>query len=163
MPINLTEEDKIFLLNVAKETLYSELSNGDRPVYYKTKNIFNEKIGLFIKSTINNEVRAYGGIIQPNKNLIETLQDSTIYSHFMDPRFKPLTKDELEKILIKICIINSIETISDKKLINPLENGYLIENKWKQVVLLPWDISEMHLDNESFLKRNSFKRWYTRY
>ncbi len=137
MNIQLDNEDQSFLIKVVRDALYSKLINEDLPVYYKTKELYNSKCGVFVKTLLNNMTRSYGGILSPQTPLIKTLQDCAVSSAFNDVRLKPLGKEEWEKIHISIALVESVELVVDKRMINPLEHGLITELSWHQGILLP--------------------------
>ncbi len=157
MDIILDNEDTSFLIKVIQDALYSHLTNNALPVYYKTKELYHQKYGLFIKTVLNNITSSYGGIIQPHKTLIETVQACIIQSCFYDTRFKPITKDELDKVNIYVALIKSMELVTDKRMINLAEHGLMVEFSWHQGILLPWDMNNFTLSVDEYVKETALK------
>ncbi|MDD5066089.1 MAG: AMMECR1 domain-containing protein [bacterium] len=157
MDIQLDHEDKLFLTKVVRDTLFSRLTNNVLPVYYKSKNVYREKAGLFIKLSIKDEVRAYGGIVEPEKSLIETVQDCTVNISFHDRRFAPVSSTEMEKLNIQMAVITGLEGVAEIKTVQLKEEGLLVEQNWKQAVLLPWDLASFDLSAETAIRETAMK------
>ncbi len=160
--MDLTSDDKQFLLKVVRDTLFAKLTENEIPVYYnKLKNLYEDKIGVFIKMMNKDNVRAYGGILMPEQNLITTIQRITIQSCFHDARFSPVTNEEFENINIHLALIDAIEEINDKKFIKPQIHGLLIQFKGKKGILLPWDMRELSLSIEEYIAEAALKSGIT--
>ncbi len=155
--MELAAEDKQLLIKVAKDTIYSQLTEDEFPVYYRSKEIYKERHGVFIKIMLNNKVRAYGGILEPEKDLIETFQDVTLKACFHDTRFLPLKPDEIDNISIHFAVVESFEEIHDRQLIKPDIHGIYIESGSKIGVLLPWDTVEFKFDAAQYVKEAAVK------
>ena len=153
----LTEDDKQFLIKVIKDMIYSQLADDEFPEYYRSKELYKEKHGVFIKIMLNNKVRAYGGILESEKDLIETVQNIALNACFHDTRFLPLQPDEIDNININMAVVESFEEITDRKLIKPDIHGVYIESGQKRGVLLPWDVAEFKLDVGQYIKEAAIK------
>lgn len=157
MEMNLSSEEKLFLIRVAREALESVFSRSPLPEYYKDRKIYSEKSGVFIKITINNETRAYSGILQPQKTLIEAIQECALKAGFQDERTRPLMAAEMERAVIHIALVCSIEDIAGPGSVDPHTEGLWAEDGFRQGVLLPWDIERLGLTPEEAAKATCVK------
>ncbi len=153
----LQEEDKKFLLKVARDAIWSKLVNEELPVYYKDKELYSEKTGVIIKLKINERLRGYVAKIEPETGLLETIQQIAIHSAFYEPRFIPLKKDEYEKLSIEIFIIKEVNELKDFKAINPQKDGIMIKNEFTIGLLLPDDFLEFGLTPEEYVKEATLR------
>ncbi len=155
--MELTAQDKLFLIKVVRDILYYKLTETEFPVYYKSKDIYKEKSGVFIKVMLKNELRAYGGVLEPEKGLIETVQDVALHACFYDTRFLPIGADEIDDISFQLAVVESYDTISDRNLIKPGVHGISIESGGKRSVILPWDMEGLEIDNEMYIQEAALK------
>jgi len=155
--MELTVDDKQFLLKVVKDTIFSQLAEDDMPEYFRSKELYKELHGVFLKITYKEKVRAYGGVLEPEEDLISTVQNVTINACFRDTRFLPLNKDEMDTIHINMAIVDSFDELRDRTLIKPDLHGIYIEFGQKRGVLLPWDISEFNLDASQYVREAAVK------
>ncbi len=155
--MEITVDDKLFLIKVVRDMLYSKFTDSDNPVYYKSKDFYKEKTGVFIKVMLKGNLRAYGGILEPDKGLIETLQDLTVNACFYDTRFLPLKKEELDEISFSLALVDSVDAISDRALIKPDLHGISIEFMGKRGVILPWDMEGLKMDLDQYIKEIALK------
>ncbi len=144
----LTLEDKKFLIKVARDTLWAKLADEEKPVYYKDKEIYKQKKGIFIKMLKNKKTRAYAGILSSSKDLISTIQNITLIAGFSDYRFTPISKEEYNDIVFQIIIVNTIESVKTLNEITPGEDGIMIKTNRKSSVLFPWDLPEEYIEKE---------------
>ncbi|MGB9763001.1 MAG: AmmeMemoRadiSam system protein A [Minisyncoccia bacterium] len=70
-----------------------------------------EKKATFVTLTINNELRGCMGEMKATKPLYQSVIDNSLASAFLDPRFNPLTLEELNKIKIEISILSPLKLI----------------------------------------------------
>jgi len=157
--MQITTEDKHFLLKVARDIIYYYLIDEKFPKYYKSRDLYNQKIGVIIKIFSNDKIRGYGAVLYPEKDLIKTIQDLTLNICFHEPRFKPLEKEEIENLSIHMALIESIEDVEYEniKVIKPDSHGVYITFSTKKSLLLPWDIEELDLGHEEYVKETALK------
>ncbi|MBU1076852.1 MAG: AMMECR1 family protein [Spirochaetes bacterium] len=155
--MELNAVDKQFLLKVARDTLFAQLTDNETPVYYKLKKFYEQKRGVFIKIMYKDSIRAYGGVLEPSVSLIQTVQQVIYRACFNDGRFLPISNEEFEEIDIHLAVVDSIEAIQDHKLIKPQIHGLLIEFKGKSGVILPWDLEEFSLEPEDYITEAALK------
>jgi len=151
------EEDKKFLLKVARDAIWSKLVNEELPVYYKDKELYREKTGVVVKLKINDNLRGYTGNTESTTTLIETIQRYSINAAFYDPRFVPLTKEEYENLSIEIFVIREITELKNLKTLNPQRDGLFIKSDHISGLILPDDFEKFHLTPEEYLKEANLK------
>ncbi|MGA9293275.1 MAG: AmmeMemoRadiSam system protein A [Ignavibacteriaceae bacterium] len=150
--MDLTREDKVFLLSAARKSINSVFSEGYPPVadYNKFPNL-EQNCGAFVTLRIKNELRGCIGYIFTQTPLFETVCDAARQSAFNDPRFFPLTSQELNNADIEISVLSvpvQINSYSDIKL---GVHGLLLEEGANKSVLLPQVAAENKLGLEEFL------------
>jgi hypothetical protein len=119
---------------------------------------FKENRGCFV--TINtypdHELRGCIGYPEPVLPLYNALIESAI-SACNDPRFPPLEKEELDKIVVEVSVLTKPELIKVKepkeypKTIRIGRDGLIIERGFRSGLLLPQVATENNLDAKDFL------------
>jgi uncharacterized protein (TIGR00296 family) len=120
-------EDGIWLVRVAREAVEHILSTGTRiQMPQGTPEKMLERLGVFvtIRTYPAGQLRGCIGRPEPSKPLIEGLIDSAIDSALHDPRFSPLTRDELHSCTFEVSILSSPKKLQVR---NPLEYRRLVE------------------------------------
>ncbi len=84
------------------------------------------------------ELRGCIGTILPTKHTIaEEIIANAVSAAFRDPRFVPLTADELQHIEIKVDVLSPLRPVSSIDSLNPDTHGLLVKHQNKTGVLLP--------------------------
>ena len=145
----LTEEEGSYLLALARKTIEQRLFNKDDEKGEESHEChkFFEKRGTFVTLTIDETLRGCIGHIIPQESLIDGIRINSINAAFRDPRFRPLSKEEWEKIKIEISILTEPKPLfySDiNDLLNRLRpgiDGVIIKKGYRQATFLPqvWD------------------------
>lgn len=150
--MDLTEKDKIVLLSAARESIKSVFTEDlPQEIDYTQFPNLKPNCGAFVTLRINNNLRGCIGYIIGKFPLYETVCDAAKQSAFNDPRFRPLTSDELEKVDIEISVLSvpvHIDSYDDIKL---GVHGLLLEEGLNKSVLLPQVAPENNLSLEEFL------------
>ena len=109
----------------------ANLSNND--ALLKMKACF-----VSIKQTDTGELRGCIGTISPVKSSLgEEIISNAIAAAVKDPRFPPLSGDELSHVTISVDILSPPQQINGADELNPSEFGVIIEKDLKRGVLLP--------------------------
>lgn len=147
----MEEEVKKFIISLAKKAIETYVKSGrilTKPKEYPS--VLNEKRGVFVsiykKDGDKTFLRGCIGLPYPSKPLIEGLIEASI-SSTMDPRFQPLTREELKNIFIEVSILSNPEKIEGRdykekiEKIQPFKHGVIIKRGLKSALFLPqvWD------------------------
>lgn len=166
--MKLSDEDGKNLVQLARKAIEEYVSNDIR--YVPPEDIrekFSEKSGVFV--TINRvkgdikELRGCIGYPRPLLPLADAVVDAAIAAATEDPRFNPMRKNELDKVLIEVNILTPLELIDVK---SPLEypqkikvgeDGLVFEWEWGSGLLLPQVPGEYGWDANEFLENLCMK------
>jgi AmmeMemoRadiSam system protein A len=96
------------------------------------------RAGVFVSIKKNGQLRGCIGTIAPTQSNIgqEILQNS-ISAAAYDPRFSPITSDELKSLVISVDVLFPPEHIKDKSELNVLKYGVIVSFSGKHGLLLP--------------------------
>ncbi|MFN3134366.1 MAG: AmmeMemoRadiSam system protein A [Candidatus Kryptonium sp.] len=155
--VNLTDEEKIELLKIARNSITSTVNGEGLPeVEPKTENL-KTPCGAFVTITINDNLRGCIGYVEPVKSLAETVNEVAAKSALEDPRFPPVEPYELDKIEIEISVLSPLTRVKSIDEIKVGENGIMIKRGWRRGLLLPQVAVEHNLTREEFLEHTCLK------
>jgi len=153
----LNEEEQKFLLNLARESLETYIREG-RKIQPETDNpkLKGEK-GTFVTLEKNGQLRGCIGHIIAIQPLYLDVRDNAINAAVNDPRFRPVTEDELDDIEIEVSVLTKPEVIeadSPEEYLEKIKqgiDGIIIEYSGRSATYLP-QVWEQIPDKEEFLE-----------
>jgi len=162
MPFTLTHEEGAFLVKLARRASEEHLRKGktiktpeDTPPKLK------EHCGVFV--TINSvkgkrkELRGCIGFPYPTAPLAQAVIESAVSSATQDPRFNPMSQNELDHVVFEVSVLTPPEPVEVE---NPIEycskikvgrDGLIVERSYCKGLLLPQVPVEWKWDEEAFL------------
>ncbi len=154
-------QDSKELISIVRKTIENYFSN--QVGIEKTK--FKEKKGIFVSihSYPDHKLRGCIGFPYPILELGEAVQKAAISAGFKDPRFPPLEKKEMDKIVFEISILTKLEPVDGNnqkeyaKKIKIGEDGLIIIYGHISGLLLPQVPVEYKWSVEKFLEQLCFK------
>ncbi|NOZ64521.1 MAG: AmmeMemoRadiSam system protein A, partial [Caldiserica bacterium] len=153
----LSQEDKQFLLKVARETIQAKLENRAPRLPELHSPILKENRGVFVTLKKEGELRGCIGYIFPLAPLKEAVQKMALASAFEDPRFPPLTREEFPRITIEISVLSPLRKIKSIQEFNVGTHGIYLAKGPYSAVFLPQVAPEQGWDRETTLKYLSLK------
>ena len=162
MSFELSLDEGKFLINLARNTVKEYLENGKtiKPPKDTPKRLL-ESCGVFV--TINSfrngqkELRGCIGYPYPTSPLAEAVIDSAINAATQDPRFYPLSLDELGRVTFEVSVLTPpqpVEVENPKEYISKIkvgEDGLIVEKGFYRGLLLPQVPVEWGWCEEEFL------------
>lgn len=150
--MGLNEKEKGILLLAARESILSLYDQIPMPKidYSLYPNLASPK-GAFVTLIKNNELRGCIGFIQTDKTLFDTVCEAAKLSAVNDPRFPPVTYDEVSKLLIEISVLSEPKPITNYNQIILGEHGLIVEEDGRRGLLLPQVATENNFTLEEFL------------
>lgn len=149
--------DKKYLLSLARKAVKSFV-NKQEPPEPKKESWLSEKRGVFVTlhTYPENELRGCIGYPGPHRPLGTGIVRAATQA-CQDPRFEPLKKEELDKIIIEISVLTVPEKLeagdpdSLAKKIETGKHGLIIQKNSDYGLLLPQVAKEHGLDVHEFL------------
>jgi AmmeMemoRadiSam system protein A len=141
----LTEEEGRQLLSVARKTIEAALFDrqaDESPDSAASRKFFKRR-GTFVTLTIEHNLRGCIGHIIPQETLIEGIKVNAINAAFRDPRFRPLSKQEWERVKIEVSVLTDPEELpyeDAKDLLEKLRpgvDGVILKKGYNQSTFLP--------------------------
>ncbi|MBW2145915.1 MAG: AmmeMemoRadiSam system protein B [Deltaproteobacteria bacterium] len=156
---SLDQEEKETLLHVARETIYC-LARREKPPLLELEEVpslLREKRGAFVTLHKGRMLRGCIGYIQPIKPLVLAIQEMAEAAAFRDPRFPPITADELDDLDIEISVLTPLRCIKDVNEIQVGKHGIYISKGYRSGILLPQVATEQGWDRQKFLEHTCLK------
>lgn len=135
-----------------------------------------KRAGVFVSLKKNGKLRGCIGTFLPTQdNIALEIIENAISAAVHDPRFSPVTLDEVEKLTISVDILSAPEEVKDISELDPKKYGIIVIHGYKKGLLLPdlegVDTVEQQIDiarqkagiyfNEDFkIERFEVKRYY---
>ncbi|MBM4175068.1 MAG: AmmeMemoRadiSam system protein A [Ignavibacteria bacterium] len=150
--MNFSKEEKKLLLQIARDSISEGLRKGggvnfslELPPHLK------EKYGVFVTLTLDDELRGCIGYILGFSPLFEQVYDAAKKAAFEDPRFAPLSAEELDFIDIEISVLSVPKRIKSIDEIKIGKHGLIIEKDTHHGLLLPQVAVKYNWNSEEFL------------
>ena len=151
--ITFTDKEKEQLISLARENIKSLLYDKKRISVSKETlpEVFKKPLGAFVTLKIKGSLRGCIGRFISSDPLYQVVLESSESSAFDDPRFSPLTKEELPKTDIEITVLGPMKKISNIKEIVLGRHGIYIKKDYRSGTMLPQVAIENHWSVEEFL------------
>jgi uncharacterized protein len=155
--MELSKKEKGYLLGVAKHSILQYLEIRKKPAV-KELGFFGASFVTLMK---NNQLRGCIGTLDAYKDLAIDVSDNAINAAFGDPRFGPVSRNELKDLNLEVSFLTPKEIFKGKPeefkaYINKEKCGVIIEKGWNRATFLP-DVWKMIPDVNEFLSELSFK------
>lgn len=155
----LSRNDRTLLLGIARERIVAELE-GRPPLYPEPTPALGRRSGAFVSLHVDVRgepaLRGCIGRIEPDRSLAETVREMAGAAAFRDPRFPPLTSDELPRITLEISVLSPLERIPPAQA-DPGTHGLFIRLRGRSGLLLPQVAASRRWDRETFLRQTCRK------
>ena len=151
--MELSQEEKRVLINAARDSIKSLFGDDVIPEKDVSKHpvLGRTGPGAFVTLTINKQLRGCIGYITSRMTLYDTVCEAAKQAAASDPRFRPLSKNELNKICIEISILSPLSPISGYEDIKIGTHGLVLEEQFNRGLLLPQVATENNFDLPKFL------------
>ena len=151
MTIDLTADDRITLLRLARGSIESRLG-GIVLAQASWQGRLAEPSGAFVtlKSRAGNELRGCVGYVEPLYALADVVSRAAVAAAFSDARFDPVGAHELPQLSIGISVLGRLQAIRPEA-VEVGRHGLLIRCSSHSGLLLPQVAVEQGWGRESFL------------
>ena len=141
----LTEADRKLVFDIAQFMVRFGVEKGRRPKigWGELSPSMKAQRASFVTLTLNGALRGCIGSVTAHRALHEDIADSAWKAAFGDPRFKPLTAEELAGVKVDVSILSQARPIavnSEAELINALDpdrDGLILRDGQRQALFLP--------------------------
>jgi AmmeMemoRadiSam system protein B/AmmeMemoRadiSam system protein A len=155
--IGLGDEDKKRLLEIARVTIEKKIRGEKVPEFQVASEILNEHRGAFVTIHKRGQLRGCIGYIEPIKPLYLTVQEMAESAALHDPRFSPVSVDELDDLEIEISALTPLERIENVDEIEIGLHGIYMKKGYSSGLLLPQVATDYGWDRMTFLEHTCMK------
>ncbi|MFC1929979.1 AmmeMemoRadiSam system protein B [Chloroflexota bacterium] len=127
------------LVKLAKNTVETYVKEGKIPdIPQELAPEMKEKAGVFVSIHKLSALRGCIGTFEPQQeNVAKEIITNAISSTTRDPRFSPITPDELDQLSYSVDVLTRPEPVADKSQLDPERYGVIVESGWRRGLLLP--------------------------
>jgi uncharacterized protein (TIGR00296 family) len=158
----LTPEESTVLVKLARKAVSEFLKNGRTiPPPPDVASKLERRLGVFVTLNSfqrgNKVLRGCIGFPYPTKPLVHAVIEAAISSATRDPRFSPVSRDEVDNLVVEISVLTPPELV---KVANPKDyprkievgkDGLIVEKSFYTGLLLPQVPVEWNWGEEEFL------------
>jgi MEMO1 family protein len=155
--LGLSPDEKAFLHRVVRETIEARCLGAQTPRFDATSSKLKEHLGAFVTLHKAGELRGCIGHITSDRPLAETVAEMSVAAAFQDPRFRPVSADELKDISIEISVLTPLRQISGADEVQVGLHGIYIRRNGSAGLLLPQVATEQGWDRATFLDQTCRK------
>ena len=155
--LQLDESEQLRLLRIARQALEEsvrkcELSELDE----EPEGALRERCGAFVTLRKAGRLRGCIGYVEALKPLYQTVRECALAAALRDPRFDPVTPEELPALTVEISALSPLVDISPEQ-IEIGRHGLMISQGPQRGLLLPQVAVELTWDRERFLEETCMK------
>lgn len=127
-------------VKLAKDSLEYYIRYGN--YYNKLSDLPSEMLdnqnGVFVSLKKDGELRGCIGTIEPyRENIAQEIIQNAVSSGLHDPRFDPVTEEELKDLVYSVDVLYPPEDITSKEELNVSKYGVIVSNGHRKGLLLP--------------------------
>lgn len=143
--IALSEEEHQLLSTIARDSIQNGLQNH-HPLPITLAEVsppLKKKAATFVTLTLNSTLRGCIGSVVATQPLITDIANNAFNAAFNDPRFSPITAQDLPELSIQISILSTTSKIAhqdEQDLINtitPHVDGIILKDQGRSSTFLP--------------------------
>jgi AmmeMemoRadiSam system protein A len=127
-------------IQLAKQAIFNHFGVkqlGTQPLNLP-KEMLTKRAGVFVTLYRQGKLRGCIGTLEPTKkNIAAEIEQNALWAALEDPRFDPLSVNELNDLVISVDVLNPSIVIKDIKELNPKKYGVIVEAGRKKGLLLP--------------------------
>jgi AmmeMemoRadiSam system protein A len=155
--LGLTPEEKAELLEIARDVVERHCRGDKPPKPVVESSTLHEPRGAFVTLHKDGKLRGCIGHIRAQKPLIETIIEMAEAAAFRDPRFPPVTSEELGQLQYEISVLTPLRRIKDVEEIQVGIHGIYMKRGGSSGLLLPQVATEWGWDRTTFLEHTCTK------
>ena len=125
------------LARMSLETFVKTGKRADVPKHLPPE-LSNKKAGAFVSLKKDGMLRGCIGTILPvTESLGEEIVRNAVSACSEDPRFNPVTEDELDSLVYSVDVLTEPEPIASEEKLDPKRYGVIVESGGRRGLLLP--------------------------
>ena len=126
------------LARLARETVENYVREGTLPQPAELTPEMKEKAGVFVTLKKHGQLRGCIGTFEPAQpNVAEEIINNAVSSATRDPRFMPVTAEELPDLTYSVDVLTMPEPVQGEGDLDPRRYGVIVESGGRRGLLLP--------------------------
>jgi len=150
-----SQQERELLLGSAHESIEAALERRKLDLTAPNAHL-DEMRGAFVTLHLQGRLRGCIGYIVPQHSLYRTVAEAAQAAAFEDPRFQPVTADEVKRLAIEISVLSVPQPIRPEDVVPGL-HGLIVTKGGRRGLLLPQVPVELNWDRETFLSQTCLK------
>jgi AmmeMemoRadiSam system protein A len=155
--LGLTADEKQELRRIARTAIESQSRGKPLPSFSPTTEKLKEARGAFVCIYKQGMLRGCIGSLDASDPLHKTVEEMAQAAAFRDPRFTPVSEDELPYLDMEISVLTPLTEIDDPEEIEVGKHGLMMRRGVLSGLLLPQVASERNWDRITFLQETCRK------
>ena len=149
----LSDDDKKMLKDIALQSIVDSLNGKPiaQPIVNCQLSIVNSKCGAFVSLHKHGHLRGCIGHFGEDYPLHEIVAEMARAAAFEDPRFMPVTRDELNDLDIEISVLTPMRRIQSLDEFELHRHGIYIKKGYRSGTFLPQVADEVNWTKEEFV------------
>ncbi|MGM0423706.1 MAG: AmmeMemoRadiSam system protein A [Thermodesulfobacteriota bacterium] len=153
---SLSSEEKKFLKRLARLSIEKQFQQDiELPEVPSSK--LQEHYGAFVTLKKQGQLRGCIGNVLGDRPVWQAVSQMAVQAALNDPRFPPLSRQELDEVEIEISILSPMQQCTDLEQIQPGRHGLMVQKGMHSGLLLPQVATEQGWDKETFLSQTCLK------
>jgi AmmeMemoRadiSam system protein A len=152
----LTDAEKQRLLDIARQSIASYVTTGNLPDFDVSGKLA-EPGAAFVTLEKHGSLRGCIGHTMAVQPLYETVAVCAVKAAVADPRFPPVSQEEISELHIEISVLTPLQTVSDLGEIEVGRDGLMITFGGARGLLLPQVATDYGWDRDEFLRQTCRK------
>lgn len=154
---SLEPEERRWLLALARRTIEAQLAGKALPEEDPDDGTLTEHRGAFVTLMAGDQLRGCIGHVLAAEPLWKSVRSNAVNAAFQDPRFSPVTREELPSLALEISALSPLWEVSEPAEIVVGRDGLTIEKGRFQGLLLPQVASRYGWTPHEFLDQTCRK------
>jgi AmmeMemoRadiSam system protein B/AmmeMemoRadiSam system protein A len=155
--MGLSDKDKEILKEMARKSIECSVKGEPLPEFKVESEILKEHRGAFVTIEKHGSLRGCIGFIEAVKPLHITIKEMAQAAALKDPRFPPVTPEELGDLEVEISVLTPLRRIEDINEIEIGKHGIYMKSGYYSGLLLPQVATDYGWDRLTFLKQTCHK------
>jgi hypothetical protein len=155
--LGLNEQEKKILHDIVTSVVENKAKGKPVPGFHVDSSVLKENRGAFVTITSRGQLRGCIGQIEAREPLYKTVEEMAEAAAFRDPRFMPVTENELPELKYEISVLTPLRRIKDVNEVEVGKHGIYIKKGWNSGLLLPQVATEYGWDRQTFLEHTCNK------
>ncbi len=153
----LGEAEREELIRLARSSMESYLTDRKVPSYEPESEALRAWGAAFVTLKKGGRLRGCIGHVTARMPLFKSVQEMAVAAAVHDPRFPPVSADELEEIEIEISVMSPLRTVYDPRDVKVGRDGLVVRKGGRSGLLLPQVPVERGWSREQFLGQTCVK------